>query len=177
MSWNSYLKIPHFFSLSRKDVDNVLLSYPPCSVLDIGAGYGRISKLLQRNGFVVTSIDNNEKMVTFLRREGLEAQIMDARKLRFPSNCFELVITDGLLEHFENPFQIIKEEARVARKWVLNFVPKKMVLNSVLERIQRVPREYRRSEEEWYSIHNQIFPKVIIIKLTRLLAIRCEKST
>jgi len=176
MSWNCYLKIPNFFSPSRKEVDTVLLSYNPCSVLDIGAGYGRVSKLLRQNGFTVTSIDSNEKMVAFLKKDGLEAQLMDARNLSFPSNCFKLVVSDGLLEHFENPFPIIKEEARVTRRWVLNFVPKKIVLNSFLERIQRAPREYRRSEEQWYLIHKQVFQNVKITKLTRLLAVRCEKS-
>ena len=177
MSWNKYLKIPNLFSPSRKEVDTVLLSYGPCSVLDVGAGYGRLSKLLQQNGFTVTSIDNNEKMVTHLRKERLKAQLMDARKLKFPSNSFELVVTDGLLEHFEDPFPIIKEEARVTRRWVLNLVPRKMLLNAVLEKVQRVPMEHRRSEEEWHSLHKRLFSRVTITKLTRLLAIQCEKST
>lgn len=173
--WNNYLKMPRFFSLSRKEVDVVLLSYKPCAVLDVGAGYGRISKLLQLNGFTVTSVDNNEKMIALLKKEGLKALFMDARNLRFPSDSFDLVVTDGLLEHFEDPFQIIREETRVTRRWVLNFVPSKMLLNTVLERIQRVPTEYRRSEEEWSSIHKRLFSKVTVSKLTRLLAIRCEK--
>jgi len=175
LSWEKYLKIPNFLSVSRREVEQILLSYPMCSVLDIGAGYGRITKLLKQKGFKVTSIDNSEKMVARLQDEGLEAYLMDAQDLKFPSNNFQFVVSDGLFEHFEDPLPLIKEEARVTCMWAVNFVPRKLLLNTILEKIQRVPKEYRRSEEEWYSLHRKVFPKVNITKLSRLLVIKCEK--
>jgi ubiquinone/menaquinone biosynthesis C-methylase UbiE len=176
LSWDKYLPLPSFLSISRKEVENLLLAYRPCSVLDIGAGYGRVSKFLQQNGFAVTCIDRNGKMIVSLRELGFNVQQMDARKLGFASNSFDLVVTDGLLEHFDDPIGIIREEARVTRRSALNFVPRKIVVNELFEKIQRVPKEHRRSEAEWQSIHNRCFPKVSVEELSRLLAIRCEKT-
>lgn len=115
-------------------------------------------------------------MIVSLRKSGFNAQQMDARKLGFASNSFDLVITDGLLEHFDDPIGIIREEARVTRKSALNLVPRKIVINELFEKIQRVPKEHRRSEAEWQSIHTRFFPKVSVRKLSRLLAIKCEKT-
>ncbi len=168
--------MPNFLSLSRREVDSILLAYRSCSVLDIGAGYGRVSKFLQQNGFAVTCIDRNKKMIASLRKLGFNAQLMDATKLGFASDSFDLVITDGLLEHFDDPTWIIQEEARVTRKSALNLVPRKMLVNEFFEKIQRVPREHRRSEGEWHSIHERFFSKVSISKFSRLLAVKCEKT-
>ena len=173
--WNNYLKIPAFMSVSREAVNKILLSYPRCKVLDVGSGYGRISLFLQNNNFNVTAIDNDPKMVEMCNSSGIDCHKMDVRNMVFKDNSFDGVITDGLLEHFVNPVPIIREEYRVAKKWVLNFVPTDTVINAVLEKVQRVPREYRKSKEEWEGFHQGIFPCVEIIELSRLLAIKSEK--
>jgi ubiquinone/menaquinone biosynthesis C-methylase UbiE len=174
MYWGLYLRIPSIFSISRAEVNKILLSYPPCYVLDVGAGYGRISLFLKVHGFQVIAIDNNVRMVKICRNKGIEAKVMDAFRLEFPSNSFDLVVSDGLLEHFENPLPLIKEQARVSRKWILNFIPKDTFLNTLLEKLQMVPKEFRRSKEEWILLHRKCCKKVNITELTRLLAIKGE---
>jgi SAM-dependent methyltransferase len=175
--WASYPRIPDAISISRKEVERVLLSFPPCNTLDVGSGYGRISRFLKANGFRVAAIDKDMKMIQACKALGITTYLMSARNLRFPSDTFELVITDGLLEHFENPLSIIREEARVSNRWVLNFVPTNGILNAVFEKIQRVPKEYRRSTEDWLALHQSIFSRVSVTRLSRLIAIKCLKQS
>jgi len=174
-AWKGYIPIPAIASISRSDVNRVLSRYPRCHVLDLGSGRGRISEFLRDNGFEVLSVDLDEGMTTICRDSGLQTMLMDAVYLAFRDCSFQLVVSDGLLEHFRNPLQIINEEARVSSRWVLNLVPKDSRLNAVLERVQLVPKEYRYGHMVWRRMHLQAFSNVSITELKRLYAIRCEK--
>ena len=162
-------------SVSRDAVNKILLSYPACKVLDCGSGYGRISSFLKESGFDVVGIDNDQGMVDICQNKGIECHKMDAQNLKFENNYFDGCISDGLLEHFIDSSPIIREECRVAKKWVLNFIPKNIFINTILEKFQRVPKEYRRSNNEWYDLHSAIFPYIQIVELSRLFAVRCLK--
>lgn len=176
MNWSKYWKANRLLSISQRDVKKILLTYPSCSVLDIGSGYGRLSHFLKMNNFDVLAIDSSRKMVKICKNKRIDSCLIEAGNLGLSDNTFDLVITDGLLEHFEDPLPLIKEEARVSSKWVLNFIPRDIMLNKILEKVQKVPQEYRKSESAWRLLHKTIFPKVYIMKLTRLFAIKCIKG-
>ena len=117
-----------------------------------------------------------------LKSKGINAKVMDAANLKFKSRSFDLVFSDGLLEHFkeeEDIRRIVKEQLRVSKKYVINFIPKDNLINIVLEKIQRVPKEYR--NREWVRIHKSAFPKgknykIYVKELFRLDAFIVKKS-
>lgn len=177
MNWQKYLKIPEFLRISGKEVEKVLLSIiiKGSKVLDIGCGYGRISLFLKNQGFDVTAVDNEKEMVKYVKQLGIKSFLMNAEKLKFKNNLFNLVVTDGLLEHFENPEKILAEEKRVSKEYVINFIPINTFWNKILEFIQRTPKVFWRSEKEWFLLHREFFNKVEVKNLKRLDAFICKK--
>ena len=176
--WSTYLKLPAFLRISGKEVENILLSLglkKGAKVLDIGCGYGRISTFLKNQGYNVVAIDIEEKMVEEVRRKGIKTYKMSAENLKFRKNSFDLVLTDGLLEHFKNPEKILKEEARVTKKFVVNFIPKTAWWNKILEIVQGTPKVYWRSKEWWIKRHGKFIKNVQCKELKRIWAFICEE--
>jgi ubiquinone/menaquinone biosynthesis C-methylase UbiE len=174
--WQKYLRIPEFMRISGKDVERVLLSLglpEKAKVIDIGCGYARISAFLQSIGYDVIAIDIEDKMVEEAKKKGIKAFKMNAENLEFPEKYFDLAVTDGLLEHFRNPERILAEEARVSRKFVVNFIPKTNFINKILEKLQGTPQVFWRSKDEWISLHARYFKEVKVIELKRLWAFVC----
>jgi SAM-dependent methyltransferase len=172
--WNKYIKLPGFLLLSKKEVQRVLDTYLKCKVLDAGAAYGTISEYLMKKGFDVVAIDTSKKMVEECRKKGIDCREMDAKNTTFKNDSFDLVITDGLLEHFKDCTPFLKEEKRISKKYVLNFVPKDSFINKILEKVQRVPKEYRKPDKEWYKLHKKFFTRVEVVALKRLIALECR---
>jgi len=82
-------------------------------ILEIGAGEGRIVKVLQKSvsaDFYSLDITRKVKYAPGYRVVG------DARALPFKDNVFDLVYSLGVVEHFAETGEAIKEHARVTRK-------------------------------------------------------------
>lgn len=176
--WSEYLKLPDFLRISGHDVEKTLMNMnfkKNAKILDLGCAYGRISLFLKNQGYNVVAIDNNKKMVKFTKNLGIKTSLMDATKLGLKGNSFDLIVTDGLLEHFKNPSKILNEENKLTKKYTLNFIPKNTTINRILEVFQRTPTVYWKSMNEWSRIHKNYFKKVYTKELLRLDAYICEK--
>jgi len=94
---------PYFLELARRS-DNIL---------EVGAGTGRMIKILRQNGvkarFYSIDITSNIKSVSGYNLYG------DARKMPFKDNSFDLVYSLGVVEHFDETLWAIKEHSRVAK--------------------------------------------------------------
>ena len=182
--WEKYLRIPSFLSISRGAVNRTIEGFrlpKGSTALDIGCGFGRITLFLNESGYDVTAIDSFQKMVDGMKIRGIKAMKMDAKNLKFKDNSFDLVFSDGLLEHFsseEDIKKIISEQLRVSRKYVLNFIPADNLMNVVLEKVQRVPKEYR--GHDWPRLHGAAADgtahKFKVKKMLRLNAYIMEKT-
>ena len=176
--WEKYIKLPKFLRISSRDVEETIMSInlkKGEKVLDFGCAYGRISLFLKNQGYYVIAIDNNKKMVKFTKNLGLRTFLMDATRLGLKENSFNLIVTDGLLEHFKIPDKILNRESKVTEKYVVNFIPQNTKMNRILEVFQRTPKVYWRSKKQWLRIHKKYFKKVHAKKLLRLEAYICEK--
>jgi ubiquinone/menaquinone biosynthesis C-methylase UbiE len=176
--WEKYLILPKFLRISGRDVEKTLTDMnlrKDVRVLDLGCAYGRISSFLKNNGYDVIAIDNNKKMVKFIKNLGIKTFLMDGNMIGFKKNSFDLIVTDGLLEHFKEPNKILNEESRVTKKYSVNFIPKNTKINKFLEVLQRTPKVYWKNEKEWLQLHKKYFKKVFSKELLRLEAYICEK--
>jgi ubiquinone/menaquinone biosynthesis C-methylase UbiE len=176
--WEKYLKFPEFLRISGHGVEGILKNInleKDAKVLDVGCAYGRISSFFKNQGYCVIAIDNNKKMVKFTKNLGIRTLLIDATRISLKKNSFDLVVTDGLLEHFKNPDKILREEKRVTKKYVVNFIPKNTKINRILELFQRTPKVYWRSRNMWLKKHKMYFKKVSVKKLLRLETYFCEK--
>ncbi len=176
--WSEYLKLPEFLRISGNDVEKTLMNMnlkKDAKILDVGCAYGRISLFLKNKDYYVLAVDNDKKMIKFTKDLGIKTSLMDATNLGIKENSFDLVVTDGLLEHFKNPDKIINEQKKVTRKYIINFIPQNTKINKILEVIQRTPRVYWKNKNEWFKKHQMCLKKVIYIKLLRLEVFICEK--
>jgi SAM-dependent methyltransferase len=99
------------------------------SVLEVGAGSGRDLEELDSLGYRVGFSDiSSEAVGGFARRNADSVALrVDARNLPLADNSFDLVMSLGVLEHFDRAERgdILREQFRVARRYVLVDVPQK----------------------------------------------------
>jgi len=90
-------------------------------VLEIGCGSGAHARLLAESGCRLTCIDITETGVEMTRRRlalyGLEAEVrrMDAERLEFPDESFDLVWSWGVIHPSADTARVAAEIARVLR--------------------------------------------------------------
>ena len=83
------------------------------NILEIGSGMGRYTKLIPK----IVGLEYSRQFIgyckdnvvgTFLRADGFNIPIKD--------NVFDCVFSSGVIEHFDNPIDIIKEHVRVCKQ-------------------------------------------------------------
>ena len=125
------------------------------NVLEIGAGSGRDLQELKARGHSVAFADWSAEAVKRFshRNPGVPSLRIDARKMPFCDNSFELVMSLGLLEHFdrEERQEIFQEQFRVARRFVLVDVPQKFAPAAVITRTLTLLRLWPHGEEEPFT--------------------------
>lgn len=93
--------------------------YETC--LEVGCGRGTISSYFAENGFKCTLLDSSAGVLDTARsafaNNGHEAEFVhaDALDMPFTDNAFDVVVSIGLLEHFEEIAQAVKEQYRVLK--------------------------------------------------------------
>ena len=143
--WARERNIKEVYPHSRCLIDNLtkITDVSGKRILEVGAGSGRDSvkiSTLGGNSFVVdyasssletireSSVDENADL-TLIKG--------DAFKLPFRDESFDVVFHQGLLEHFRNPEDLLRENTRVLKKGglLLVDVPQKYHLYTVVKHI------------------------------------------
>ncbi|OOM74759.1 putative methyltransferase YcgJ [Clostridium puniceum] len=88
-------------------------------VLDIGTGPGFLAIIMASCGYDVTAVDYTEAMLQKAKNNakslnlGIQFQRMDAHKLNFADDTFDLIITRNLTWNLEKPQEAYKDWYRV----------------------------------------------------------------
>lgn len=105
--------------------------------LEVGCGSARLSSLLAAEGYETFCLDFSLSALEAARRNYAvvsapgQFTLGDALGLPFQDDTFDVVLSAGLLEHFENPQPIVDEMVRVLKPGGLfysDIVPKKLSL-------------------------------------------------
>ncbi|HSL25590.1 MAG TPA: class I SAM-dependent methyltransferase [Acidimicrobiia bacterium] len=97
----------------RRAMVNGLTSGPGSLVLDVAAGTGSITRLVQRQGHRVIAVDLSPEMLT--QHAGPERVLARAERVPFPDETFDAVTFGYLLRYVEDPVECLAELARVLR--------------------------------------------------------------
>lgn len=97
----------------RRHADRVVEWIEESFVLDIGAGDGKITSLLEEAGKQAYGIDNEPDAVRLAHVMGANVALMDAYNIPYPDNLFEAALMADVLEHFERPTDALREARRV----------------------------------------------------------------
>jgi ubiquinone/menaquinone biosynthesis C-methylase UbiE len=97
--------------------------YPDATILDIGAGTGRLFQFLQEQKlkFEITGIEPSQAQRTIGYNKGIRSDRLiegDATKLQFPDNHFDFCTEFGVLHHIKRNQQAVREMCRVASQGV-----------------------------------------------------------
>ena len=110
-AWLSMLQDPRW----RAEMVAGLDVPPMARVLDVAAGTGMITRLLQQRGCQVVSLDLSAPMLGSARSRGANAVLATAEVLPFPDATFDALTFGYLLRYVPEPVNVLREFARVLR--------------------------------------------------------------
>jgi len=147
-------------------------------ILDAGCGTGKLASFWLNEGYDILGVDISNTALAITNKKGVKTVKADILKgLPFEDNSFDLVYSDGLLEHFIDPEPVLKELFRVSKRYILTLVPRIELYSTVAAAILKPPKEYKREDSEWIKLHEVFKPKTIEVKKIRfgVLSILCCK--
>lgn len=129
-------------------------------ILEVGSGIGRDSIYLAKLGADCYLLDYIEAPLRIAReiaeREKVEITIIreDAKTLPFPDCYFDLVYSQGLMEHFTEPEVLIKEQRRVLKQggYLLVDVPQKYHIYTLIKHILMLFNRWTPGWETEYTV-------------------------
>jgi len=92
------------------------------TVLDAGCGEGYLSRLLARNGAIVTGVDSSAKLIQAAKAQNIadavpvSYDVSSVDELPYPNDGFDLVVCNHLINDLRDPSEPISEFARVLRR-------------------------------------------------------------
>jgi SAM-dependent methyltransferase len=94
----------------------MLSSDPGREVVNVGAGQGTMSELLERRGFRVTSVDPSPEALPLLEARCRGPVVAaPAESLPFPDATFDAAVLGEVLEHLDDDVSGLREVTRVLR--------------------------------------------------------------
>ena len=161
-AWERPIRESELYLPDRRDVFNFIdetkvrhlrpLLPPSGTAVEVGAGSGRLLiRLGLERAYRLVAVDYAPYAIRAVQenfaRAGLvgEALLADAHALPFPDGSVDLVLSGGLLEHFREPGEVVREMARVLRPGGLfyaDIVPRKPSLYRWAERTRMATDEH-----------------------------------
>ena len=110
-SHNPLWKLP-FFNYERK---GVLPYVPKGKILDIGCGSGSILFFLKELGWDTYGVEISSTACKYAREIGLKVWCGELTDVEFPSEFFDVVRLNHVLEHIRNPRKTMEEIRRIIK--------------------------------------------------------------
>jgi len=148
-------------------------------ILDVGCGSGTLATFWKNQGYSVTGADISNEALKIVASKDVYCTKADVtRGLPFKNDTFDLVYSDGLLEHFVDPKPILQEIFRVGKTYVLTLVPKSTLYNVIHNILLRPPKEYKRKDSNWIELHKEFKPIFTRFKKIKygVLMVLCRKK-
>jgi ubiquinone/menaquinone biosynthesis C-methylase UbiE len=85
------------------------------SVLDIGCGLGRVTKIIKDKGHKIVALDVRDLSIV----DDICPVLYDGKKIPFTDNSFDVSLIVTVLHHTADPEAILKEAKRVSKKIII----------------------------------------------------------
>ena len=121
--WEEKKDIDQVYSNEGRIYNNLksLTDFAGKKILEVGAGSGRDSFQLARDQAQVYVVDYSPKSLEIIqdlnKKESSQIHciLADAFQMPIPDNSFDIVFHQGLLEHFRDPYPLLKENYRILK--------------------------------------------------------------
>jgi SAM-dependent methyltransferase len=100
-------------------------------VLEAGCGFGSNSRILNADSqYEVHCIDLSKEAISMVKEEISRAYIGDITKMPFKDNSFDIIFSAGVIEHFKDDSEVVKEFCRITASngVIVTFVPGRYTL-------------------------------------------------
>lgn len=106
-----------FINHDRKNFEYMFLRNKKGKVLEIGCGNGERLYKLKNIGFEVEGLEIDQKAIDIAEQKyGFKIFRGDIRELNFPSQSFDFIIMNHVLEHVFDPVSFLRECGRIVKK-------------------------------------------------------------
>jgi len=154
--YKNYFKIEkeHWLMVGRRMIVSDTLStyiikkHKDTKILDFGCGSGLFVEELGQVGYDAHGIDISSEAIKFGQLRGIRnLGVIEAHKIDFPDNTFDVVMTLDVLEHLEDEEWALKEMERVLKPGgiVIAMVPAYMFLWGIQDEVAHHYRRYTKA--------------------------------
>ncbi len=112
--WARLLSMGQDARWRRAMVDGLVLS-PGSRVLDVAAGTGSITRLIEARGLEVVSVDQSREMTRMAMQRGATAVLATAERLPFADGTFDGITFGYLLRYVDDVSKCLEELVRIVR--------------------------------------------------------------
>lgn len=128
------------------------------TVLDVGCGKGRFSRITAEKGAIVTGVDISKKLLGTARRKIKNVNFVrdSATNLSFSNESFDYVFSVEVLEHVPHTQTTIKEMVRVLKKngKIIIIDKNKLSIHDKFFLPNVLIKKYMEMRDKWMYPHN-----------------------
>lgn len=152
----------YFFNKIKDKLNEILIEIKipkKSKVIDVGCGSGRTLLWLRSMGYKNSiGIDHSKSSIQYcINKNNLKKNdvfLMDAFKTKFKNNTFDLVFSEGLIEHFKNFNPVVKEMCRISKRYVIIVQPNHFSFLKFLSNFFYIFYKWRGPPEYTYKIED-----------------------
>jgi len=148
-------------------------------IIEMGCGTGHFLRWFKEQGYIhVTGLDYSQNLLAKLKPTGITTICADAKHTKLKSHSYDVIFSDGVVEHFENPLPYLSEFARLTRDYLITIVPRPTFQNRINTAIMQPPTEFNRQTQDWIMLHSNLGFKYITYKILggNCLMVICRKK-
>jgi len=126
-----------------KNILNHIKLPKEAKIIELGCGSGSMlsffRKLGYKNSIGVDIFESSLKLCKKLHnfQKGKDIFLMDASKINFQDESFDMVFSGGMIEHYKNPDNIVRNHCRISKSRVLIVQPNHQSLIGKLKRLKQ----------------------------------------
>ncbi len=129
----------------------------PCKILDIGASSGTFMSEANLIGFEAYGVEPSTEGFNACKAKNLKIKQSGAETLPFPDNIFDIVHSNHVFEHLENPANAINEAYRVTKPGGIVFIEVPNQLDNIQFFRDRILKRIPIRSRNIRSIHHLFF--------------------
>ena len=159
--------VGHWVQELEFDIVDRRFDFKGKSVLDVGAGTGRMSIFLAERGAKVIGLDASLEMLNILRKKiinrnlNIDMKLGDAHNIPFPAKYFDYVVSFMTMMHVADWKRVLSEMCRVAKGCIILQFPSKASYACLSPLVQPMRKIFNENAQKWHAFFVDDIEKIL----------------